>query len=490
MAGNKPKAKGSAVLSFARELLGIEPEDLAAETGYTKSWLQTLERGKPEEPGGQVLEALTTAMGVRPATVGRVLAAAEEVLQQEVADEWRGPVRISAEQIGRTREFGEEMAWISRDFYSEAAVRVWVEDKVARDRAAVREIGGYLLDRENLVEVVRADPGCHLWFLAEWLCEESIQTVGRSRERAAEYAESALVIAEIAPMEELFRMRLAGFCWGHIGNVRRAWNKFVWADEAFEQCAALWKAGATGDPDGLLDAGRVLGLEASLRRDQRRYPEALRLLHEALRVATKKEQPYLKLNHGFVLEQMGDPQAAIRVLQAAAKDTPPHLMFYLRYNLVVNLCALDRYEEGEDLLEEVAQLAVRTGSADNQVRVRWLFGRVASGRGRVAEAIAYLSEVKKEFFDRGNAYDAALVSVELAKAYLEQGRTSTVKRLAREMAPIFIAEGIHEEAQKALELFREAAERERLTVELVLQIVKYLQRARRAPELRFEAAAY
>jgi len=54
------------------------------------------------------------------------------------------------------------------------------------------------------------------------------------------------------------------------------------------------------------------------------------------------------------------------------------------------------------------------------------------------------------------------------------------------MAPIFIAEGIHEEAQKALELFREAAERERLTVELVLQIVKYLQRARRAPELRFE----
>jgi len=122
----------------------------------------------------------------------------------------------------------------------------------------------------------------------EWLCGESIQTVGRSRERAAEYAESALVIAEIAPMEELFSDAPGRFLLGAHRERAASVNKFVWADEAFEQCAALWKAGATGDPDGLLDAGRVLGLEASLRRDQRRYPEALRLLHEALRVATKE----------------------------------------------------------------------------------------------------------------------------------------------------------------------------------------------------------
>ncbi|HTQ78745.1 MAG TPA: tetratricopeptide repeat protein, partial [Thermoanaerobaculia bacterium] len=476
----------SAILGFIRELLGVHQDDLAAGSGYTRSWLEVLERGRKGEPGAEVLERLTTTMGVSPATVGRLLAVSEEMLAPPPAEEWRGPVRFSAAQIRRTREFGEEMAWIARDVYRNWAERAWVEETVARDRETARELGVALRGREGLVALVREDPKHHLWALAEWLAEESIQTLGRSRERATECAEAALAIAELAPVEERFRQRLLGFCWGHLGNVRRASGRFTWADEAFDTCIDLWKRGAEGDPYGSLDAGRVLGLEASLRRDQRRYAEALHLLHEALPVASPKERPYLKLNHGFVLEQMGDPQAAIRVLKEAASDMPRHLRFYLQYNLVVNLCHLDRYEEAESLLEEVADLAQETGSSDNQVRLRWLFGRVASGLGRVAEAIGYLVEVKKEFLERGNAYDAALVSVELAKAYLDQGRMHAVKRLAREMAPVFVAEGIHEEAQKALELFRQAAERERLQVELVLQISKYLQRARRALELRFQ----
>ena len=49
------------------------------------------------------------------------------------------------------------------------------------------------------------------------------------------------------------------------------------ADEAFERSLALWHTGAAEDP-GLLNAARVLGLEASLRRAQCRLPEALALI--------------------------------------------------------------------------------------------------------------------------------------------------------------------------------------------------------------------
>lgn len=52
---------------------------------------------------------------------------------------------------------------------------------------------------------------------------------------------------------------------------------------------------------------------------------------------------------------------------------------------------------------------------------------------------------------------------------------------------IFAEQGIHGEAKKALRLFCEAAEEERLTVELIRRLLDYLTRARHNPRLRFEA---
>jgi hypothetical protein len=84
------------------------------------------------------------------------------------------------------------------------------------------------------------------------------------------------------------------------------------------------------------------------------------------------------------------------------------------------------------------------------------------------------------------AYDAALVTMEMAVFHLQAGRTGEVKRLAREMKPIFDAEGVHREALAALQLFREAAEREAATVAMTRRIVAYLYRARHDPALRLD----
>jgi len=100
-----------------------------------------------------------------------------------------------------------------------------------------------------------------------------------------------------------------------------------------------------------------------------------------------------------------------------------------------------------------------------------------------------LSRARAELAAVPLRYDEALVSMELAGLYLEQGRTADVKELVLEMEPVFRDQGVHEEAQKALALFRRAVEMETVTLELVRRLVAYLYRAQYNPELRFVAEA-
>ncbi|HEX9941463.1 MAG TPA: hypothetical protein VGG03_05565 [Thermoanaerobaculia bacterium] len=73
--------------------------------------------------------------------------------------------------------------------------------------------------------------------------------------------------------------------------------------------------------------------------------------------------------------------------------------------------------------------------------------------------------------------------------YLEEGRISDVKRLAKEMLWIFKTQGVHREALAALKLFCDAAEREAISLEMARRIVAYLLHAQQDPDLRFEALA-
>ncbi|HVR08571.1 MAG TPA: hypothetical protein VMW75_11035, partial [Thermoanaerobaculia bacterium] len=82
------------------------------------------------------------------------------------------------------------------------------------------------------------------------------------------------------------------------------------ADEELERSLALWRTGAAEDP-GLLNAARVLGLEASLRRAQRRLPEALALIDQALAIDSWGETPALLLAKARALVELGEFEASI-----------------------------------------------------------------------------------------------------------------------------------------------------------------------------------
>jgi hypothetical protein len=59
------------------------------------------------------------------------------------------------------------------------------------------------------------------------------------------------------------------------------------------------------------------------------------------------------------------------------------------------------------------------------------------------------------------SYDVGLTLLEEAVLLLEEGRTSEVKALARELSGICEPKGVHREALAALRLFQEAVEREK-----------------------------
>ncbi|MEO6192953.1 MAG: hypothetical protein ABIS20_08090, partial [Thermoanaerobaculia bacterium] len=341
-------------------------------------------------------------------------------------------------------------------------------------------------ERRTLVE--RA-PEFRSWALCELICKESIKAAADNADRARELADLALLIADLTPGEASWRWRLQGYAWAHVGNARRVGGDLPGAEEAFSRAGEIWKAGAPGDP-GLLDEAQVLSLEASLRTIQGRLPEAATLLDLALAATPNPLRPNLLINKARLLEWAGDYESALETLEGAAPQVlqqgDPRLLFMLRHNCASNLMHLGRYAEAEALLPEIQSLAVQFNNELDGVRLHWLKGRIAAGLGKLEEALVALSQVRAEFAARGTSYDSALATLELAVLYLERGRTWEVKTLARQMAPIFHAQGVHREALAALKLFCEAAEKEAATIELARRVTEYLYRAQHNPSLRFE----
>jgi tetratricopeptide (TPR) repeat protein len=257
------------------------------------------------------------------------------------------------------------------------------------------------------------------------------------------------------------------------------------ADAVLEKALRLWHAGS--DPDELLDPGRLLDLEASLRRDQRRFDEALGLLEEALRIGRCRERYLVK--KGYTLEVMGDYERAVETLLEAQPEVEgsgdDRLRASLHQNLALSLTHRGRYREAAELGRDLRRRSVERGDEIWVIRGVWLEGRIAAGLGRREEALRLLAQARTEFDRHNMSYDVALALLEEAVLLLEEGRTTEVKVLAKELSKVFESKGVHREALGALRLFKDAAEQEAATAELARRVLGYLFRARYDQGLQF-----
>jgi tetratricopeptide (TPR) repeat protein len=189
------------------------------------------------------------------------------------------------------------------------------------------------------------------------------------------------------------------------------------------------------------------------------------------------------LQKAKIYEEEGGLDRAIAVLEEIPDEIDfaldPRLFAYSRYNLLGCLTLMGEYERAEQLLPEVRDLFRAIAQPLDLIRLRWAEGLIQLGFGQRGPAEAAFHEVRQEFLERQMGYDAALVSLDLARLYAQEGCTDELKRLARELMPIFEARDVHREAIVALLMFQRACDEERLTVELVQEIAGYLRRERR-----------
>lgn len=327
------------------------------------------------------------------------------------------------------------------------------------------------------------------WLLGLRICEASAEAAADDPAEAIELAELALFAVEHTDVPDNFKIRMTGYCTGFLANAQRVGTSLPGAEATFSRAWKLWREGE--DEKGLLSEARLLDLEASLRRAQRRFGQAIHLHERAIQAARPDEAGHFLLNLSATFEQKGDQEAALQALARAAAridgERHPRLRFGLRFNTAATLCRLGRFHEAEPIVPEVRTLANRRGGgAIDLLKTRWLEANLAAGLGRRGEALSALDEVRQGFQQEELTYDYALASLDAALLYREEDRFAEIKSLADEILVIFKEQNVHREALAAVILFVEAAEKEAVTPDLLRRLQDYLAKAKDNPELRFE----
>ncbi len=460
------------VVLFLRDIARLSQAELGRAARVSQSELSLFESGR-KTPSEDALRRLAAAADVPWPLVAHLRRFYAAFLEARIRGE---AVEADAPPAAQFRLAGQ--AYQLEDAAAEASAA----DEIAQAEHFWQVVAG--LPRPRRRRVVELSPcASRSWALARHLCHESERTAAADVRESLDLADLALWIAQRCERGgEQGRSLLVGYAWGYKGNAFRVACQRAEADEAWVWAWMHWQAGATAKSD-LLPEWRLFSLEASLRRDERQFSQALERLDRALESAQGDVEAtaVVLLNKETVYEQMGDLPKALEALQQATPfveaSEDRRLLFALRFKAANNLYHLERHAEAAGLLPQVREMAVQLGNALDQVKVSWLEARVEAGLGKREEAVAGLERVRREFTARDNPYNAALAALDLAMLYLEEGRAADVKDLAREAVEVFKAQGIAREALASLNLFVEAAQREKATAEMVKRLVRDVEEA-------------
>jgi tetratricopeptide (TPR) repeat protein len=380
----------------------------------------------------------------------------------------------------------------SRVFQLVSATLERLVTPVAREMTQVeQELRELLLltPEERSRQVERARNRFRRPALVKLLLEESRRRLPGDPTEAYNFSDLALRVANRNPrMQSYFDFYVLAMA--QMANACRVANDRRKAGELFTEARRVLVEHGVTDPAVVARLDDLLG---SLRKDQRRFPEAERLLKRAAMqfelIRASNDAARALINLGAVYNHQKEPGRAIATTRSAlallGRDAELRLQLCGHYNLAFYLTEAGRFDEAAEVLEWNEALFRQFPEPWTQLRLLWLRGDIAMGLGDLAAAEQAYVETRNGFAGQGIGYDAAMVSLDLAMLYLRQGRTADVRRIAEEMIPLFQTQDVHREAMAALALFQDAARQDRLTVETTREVAAYLREARHEPSLRF-----
>jgi tetratricopeptide (TPR) repeat protein len=326
-------------------------------------------------------------------------------------------------------------------------------------------------------------------------CEQMIARCHELRRQGPEAmvaaASLAVGLAEAISPEVAGPLVLADLqarAWAERGNARRIADDLPGAEADLARALEKTSHG-TGDPRLL---ARLMNLTASLRTDQRRFEEAFQLLdwvygiqrdlgesHEAGRaLISKSNAAAYALDLDEAVRLLGQGLALVNA------DREPGLVLAAVHNLLSHLVDSGQIPEARRVFRESRDLYAAYGGPIENLKARWLEGRIASGLGDSMEAERAFLDVRRGFEQADLPYDMALVALDLAALWLEQGRNREIQVLLDKTVIIFQVRDIRREAVAALLMLREAFERDCATAAMLRTVAAELQRLEGQPVRR------
>lgn len=315
----------------------------------------------------------------------------------------------------------------------------------------------------------------------------------RCREVRSSDPEAAVMLSSLAvTLAERLEARdpeaLADFqalAWAELGNSRRVADDPLGAER--DLAVALERSGrGTGDP---LLLARLMDLTASLYIDQRRFDDAFDLLdrvytiHQSLgdRHAAGRALISKGISASYALETEEAVRLVGQGLRLIDAGRDPKLALAAVHNVISFLVDRGEVERANALLDASRMLYAFYGAPLDALKMTWLEGLIAAGRGAADEAEHLLREAQRSFLEMELPYTAALASLDLAALWLEQGRTAETRNLVEDLLATFRALDIRREAIAALLMLREAFHKDRATLALLRTVASELQRLDREP---------
>ncbi|HEV7672303.1 MAG TPA: helix-turn-helix transcriptional regulator [Thermoanaerobaculia bacterium] len=306
----------NAALRLIREALCWEQRELAAAAGVSPDTISDYETGRLRKPlERERLDKLAALMGAPKAAVEIALGSLELIRALagagasddvfELPRELREVLELAAAKIWR----------LVRQDFSEAGRDLLLE--AARAQAAVVWEALRPLSHDGRRTLLDRSPALATWATVELLAHESERVAVRSVTDALALGALAVRAADLTSDPPPLKAAAKEYAWCYWGNARRVKGWFAKAEAAFA-CAKREAATAGQLAMSPFARAHVLDLEASLRRDQRQFEEALLLVDRAIDIDRKgADAVRLWLKRSAIHEQLGSPEASVEDLRHA-----------------------------------------------------------------------------------------------------------------------------------------------------------------------------
>jgi hypothetical protein len=308
-----------------------------------------------------------------------------------------------------------------------------------------------------------------------------------------ERAERAVYVArrlDKTPYGQGYVTELQARAWAEYANALRVNELFESAEAALYEARVLLERGMSNP----LLQPRIDTIEASLRKDQRRFMEACELHDEAYLAYLKLGDRHLagraRVSKGIALWLSGDARAAAKTLQQGIDlldiRRDPKLWAAAQHDLLTAYVDLGQLGQAGQILLKTNLRKAFADDPQSLLRLRWVDGRILVKRKRFADAEQVFGDVRAGFREQKLEYAAAIAGVDQTEMLLRLGKKKDAYLLAYDLCVTFRRYETEPDAIKALTLLETICRMKVGTAEMAERIRWFLEQRLHDRSLRFD----